>query len=212
MENMPSEGLALHKRYPLSYRVVLKEVFPALLGAILAISGCFIFYRFTTDSRLMQLLELVVIPVTITAITIFLIKLAYQLIYRGTYRYVIQDGQFVIIKGVFLKNRGAFPFAGIVDIYLKRNFFDFLMGLYNLHLATPSSTSHEFAKVEGLSRNNALALQKYVSSIVEAWHATENPRNVTIIRPSVQTGNEQESTFGSVAPRPDSDSQGPLPH
>lgn len=86
--------------------------------------------------------------------------------------YGVENGQFMISKGIFLKQRGSFPLGRITDIYLERGAIDLIFGLYDLHVSTPTVSSGEFAKISGLSRASAFGIQEKLSALVEeATHA-----------------------------------------
>jgi len=94
-------------------------------------------------------------------------RFVYECLRRHCVYYGLDDGQFVISRGIILKQRGFFPLSRITDIYLERSPLDFVFGLHTLHISTPTSLSERFARIEGLNLETALALQQLLSSVVE---------------------------------------------
>ena len=59
------------------------------------------------------------------------IRLLYAELFRRTYQYQIRGLNLVITKGIFLKETVKIPVSRITEVYLKRTFGDFLLGLSN---------------------------------------------------------------------------------
>ena len=89
--------------------------------------------------------------------------------YRTSYYYAIKDGHLVVAKGVILRQRGSFPLSRITDVYLTKTVSDFVLGLYDLHISTPTTTSGEFAKIDGLGRSAAVLFQRDLTGYIEAY-------------------------------------------
>ena len=99
------------------------------------------------------------------------------------YDYKVDHGHFFLSKGIFLKHKGSFPLSRITDIYTDRSVLDFVFGLWNVHVSTPTSSSGEFAHICGLTEKNAVALQRRLSELVQTY--THEQQEV-IPRPQTQ--------------------------
>lgn len=117
------------------------------------------------------------------------------------YDYRVEKGHLNIHKGIFLKQKGSFPLARITDIYLDRSFSDFVFGLWNVHVSTPTASSGVFARVNGLSELNATGLQRSLSELVQASTIDMEDlgnnvahRNLESFRTLMQTHKKQPAT------------------
>ncbi len=108
---------------------------------------------------------LLCIGVIIIGALVCLLKLIYEIIYRSTYHYSIEDSNLVITEGVFLKQRGLFPITSIRDVYLDRKFLDLIFGLYNLHVSNANVESHTYGDVRGLTPEAAVGFQDYLKKL-----------------------------------------------
>ena len=95
------------------------------------------------------------------------IRILYLELYRFCYDYRIHAGQFIVEKGIVLRERGSFPVIRITDVYLDRCFTDFIFGLYNVHVSTPTAHSGQFARIDGLSKATAISLQSNLMDIIQ---------------------------------------------
>ena len=111
----------------------------------------------------------------------------YEVMYRTSYYYAIKEGHLVVAKGVVLRQRGSFPLSRITDVYLTRTFGDFIFGLYDLHISTPTTTSGEFAKIDGLGRAAAVAFQRDLTGYIEAYSDVRQGHLEEIARRQSQT-------------------------
>jgi len=182
-ENSPLQSrdlasMKLDKSYPISYRVVLKQTFPWIVGFLVFSSLLFMAYlnlnSFVSDAKTLGYFHYALIGALEVSAVCLLCKLAYEILHRVTYHYSIQGKQLVISKGIILRSRGAFPLARITDVYLDRDFGDLILNLYSLHLSTPTIYSGQFARIDGLSRSVATSLQSYLSILLEGSQMAEN--------------------------------------
>ncbi len=194
--------LNLRRKYPISSRWVLKRCLATIeaffVAVLVSVSGL---------PRIQQLVERdlsswqhTLFLLCILLFVVFLVKLGYELLARHYYYYAIEGSNLVIAKGVILRQRGCFPITQITDVYLNRTFSEFIFGLYSLNVSTPTTHSAEFACIDGLPRDTAVALQDELMHIL---HAQE-----------LQNREEKESTSIDAAQDllPMSDDPKLLPH
>lgn len=162
----------LRTQFPIAYRVVLKRSFAwvagwlAFLAVIVALAS--ISKGQLTSSPAGQI---VVIGFALLTAA-FIAKLTYEILYRSSYYYAIEAGHLVVSKGIVIRQRGSFPLSRITDVYLDRTVSDFIYGLYDLHISTPTVDSGRFARISGLHRDSAVRLQRNLVSLIEATHSS----------------------------------------
>lgn len=150
--------------FPLSHLFSLRRSFVWAIAA----AGLWVLYHFSRhhefvnlglDGTYVQLPELLAVGVTV----ILLARLIYYEIYRYTYRFSIDGFRFVISRGVLFRERGSLPILPVSEIYIRRNFADYLLGLADIQIVTPLDASHRFASIEGFPVGHAYALQQFLS-------------------------------------------------
>ncbi len=111
--------------------------------------------------------------VFLLAIVLFLLlKVSIALINKYSIKYYIVNGdRLEIIRGCLTKRRGSYPISQITEIYIHRNFWDFLFGLASIEIHTPSSFSGDFAFIHGIKLQVAEALQRYLIDLVQAKYS-----------------------------------------
>ena len=79
----------------------------------------------------------------------------YQKWYYSTYYYNLEDHFIVIKKGPITPHEINVPFQRIQDVYIDQDILDRLLGLYDLHLASATSSSAMEAHIDGLNQQSA---------------------------------------------------------
>ena len=95
-------------------------------------------------------------------VTLLLWRTWYQILYFNSYYYDIDDENVSIRKGVVAKREINLPFSKITDVYVDQDFLDVLFGLYDVHISTPTTSSGQFAHIDGLNRKGAMELKKLI--------------------------------------------------
>ncbi len=157
----PLELRHLHDRYPISLRHLFAQTVPWLLcvGLVTTLIGLAnivddqMFLRILPPYNAGGLLYMLLTVIFTSAYFLYLV------LYRQSFGYWIEQMNFVIKKGVIFRTMGAYPLHRINDVYIGCAFPQALLGLYYLEVRTPSHDSEEFARIEGLSRKNALAIK-----------------------------------------------------
>lgn len=83
----------------------------------------------------------------------------YQTLYFLTYFYDIDAGNVVIRKGVVVKKEVSLPFTKITDVYVDQDFFDWFLGIYDVHISTPTVESGIFAHIDGVDKAGSVKLR-----------------------------------------------------
>lgn len=173
-------AIDLKKRFPISRRLVLKEMSPWIFGFSLLIW----FYRHnfapaTTSAPLpssqvdatiayaahtWQLYTIDEILLYSSAIAVLTVMGLYHELQRLFFQYKIEGFRLVIRKGIVLVEEGSLPLLPIAEVHARRNFFDLIFGLYQVHIAVPIDLVKSFARIEGLSKKNANLLIDFLSA------------------------------------------------
>ncbi|MDD2942645.1 MAG: PH domain-containing protein [bacterium] len=155
----------------MSHRWALKKGTPLLLAfllvSILSLAISIGLVSYIQDEFLKKSSELGLLIISILSFLIWLARFLLLELELRCYYYGVESGHFVFSKGIFLKQRASFPLSRITDLYVDRTFGDFIFGLYNLHVSTPTVHSGEFARVLGLNKKNVDGLQRRLSQLVE---------------------------------------------
>lgn len=200
-----SSNLNLVKRYPISaLHEFKKTVWPLVVGlgaGMLVLLSSVSDYLGFGFLNLDPTVEIIFKYGAVIALSAWVLLFLYQTLVRLTIYYGIENGHFVISRGIILKKRGFFPLNRITDVYLERSLADLIFGLHTLHVSTPTALSEQFARVEGLSTRNALGLQKQLTVVLsqsEAPLETRHPhsgrgRYPFSVRPAPFAGWQYES-------------------
>ena len=175
----------LKREFPISHRLVIKRSFAWLLAFVVillvAVASRVYLVSLITDEYVAAGVRQLIYFVVVAGAALSGGKLLYEELYRACYQYGIEAGNLFISKGIILKQRGAFPLPKITDVYLDRTFRDFVFGLCNLHVSTPTAHSGEFARIDGLSKKTAVGLQHRLTELLET------------VSPPVETANAAEA-------------------
>ncbi|MFN8388769.1 MAG: PH domain-containing protein [Bdellovibrionota bacterium] len=159
----------LAESHPIAFRYVFERSamwFLALLGLLVLFVGVNLAVADGNSSLVYFCNKGILLAATVVC-AVIVVKTIYSILYRATYFYGIEGRHFVISKGVILKQRRSCPFNHITDFYIGRSFTDFLFQLNYLEVRTPAQDSEEIGKIEGLSFSSAVALQDYLTDLLE---------------------------------------------
>lgn len=163
----------LRDRFPIQRRKILKKSFvrcagglviAAVLSAVLlAMRDALIADESSVLAKAVQTYEgafaliwlgLIILIVLYPPIT--------QYIYFRSYFYDVDDRNVIIRKGVVSKRELTLPLSKITDVSVDQDVFDVFLGLYDLHLSTPTVESGKFAHIDGLNKQGAKSLRALI--------------------------------------------------
>jgi uncharacterized membrane protein YdbT with pleckstrin-like domain len=165
------DSINLKKHFPLAYRRALKRalwcdrrILP-VLALLLAVSTGF-FMR--SEGGLLHQVLLILTVVTVVFVSLrWFFRFARYFIEQFSFQYRISDGNLILSKGIFAREVGSFPLNRITDIYLHREWGDFVWGLSCIQISTPTASSGQFAIIPGLSLNTAEALRCFLLTLIK---------------------------------------------
>ncbi len=89
-------------------------------------------------------------------------RMAYQYLYYLTYYYDMDDKNLTIRKGVIAKREVILPFKRITDVYVDQDLTDVFLGIYDVHISTPTEQSGKFAHIDGVNKAGAHKLRELI--------------------------------------------------
>ena len=164
--------VSLRDRFPIRRRKILKKSF-VKVARLLLFAGAvttFFFYLADTftvdDSAFFALVEahrgqLLSVWALIVALLLLYHPL-YQYLYFRSYFYDIDERNVIIRKGIISKRELTLPLMKITDVSVDQDIFDVLLGLYDVHISTPTVDSGKFAHIDGVAKDGALALKNLI--------------------------------------------------
>lgn len=160
---------ALRKRIPLQTRKILKKGFGSFIriffvGGLLSLgvlAGLDPNEGFLPQRMIDHRDELYFIWFSLLAVMMFW-KLVYEYIYFVTYYYDLDESNVVIRKGIISTKEVTLPFARITDVYVDQDLIDVCLGLYDVHISTPTQESGTFAHIDGVNKAGAKELRQII--------------------------------------------------
>ena len=93
---------------------------------------------------------------------LILSRTLYEILYFVTYHYDTDDKNVMVRKGVLTKREITLPFSKITDVYVDQDIADVALGLYDVHISTPTAESGRFAHIDGLNKAGSARLRKLI--------------------------------------------------
>lgn len=112
--------------------------------------------------------------VVLVALIIF-----YETLYLWRYYYHITNDYVMIRKGVLIRKEITLSFDRIHDVYLDQDPMDFVLRLYDLHMATATDQSVIEAHIDGLNYSDATMVRDLILQRVAATHAPRLSSRIT---------------------------------
>lgn len=105
-----------------------------------------------------------------SGILVFVITIIYQYFYYKLYFYDFSESKAEIRKGVISRATGFVRYERLQNIYLDQDILDRIFGLYDVHYETAGETSGFYSHVDGLNKENADKLVKFLNE--KSGHAS----------------------------------------
>ncbi|MFN8392142.1 MAG: PH domain-containing protein [Bdellovibrionota bacterium] len=169
----------LRTQIPLQKRKILKKTFNSLIKIVvfcLLVSGfmysCLAGEMGSVPDRIAEHKVLVVFGWILVMAALIAGRLVYQILYFITYFYDMDEHNVVIRKGVLTKREITLPFSKITDVYVDQDIADVALGLYDVHISTPTVESGVFAHIDGVNKAGSVRIRKMV---LDAVNRASNP-------------------------------------
>lgn len=163
--------MTLRQTVPLQLRKILKKSFGRLVGScivVLIISAGLYAFMSARIGKGATFLAVMMDQPHVWAIwfalgsIIICHSFAYELLYFLMYFYDMDDQKITIRKGVIAKTEINLPFSRITDVYVDQDVLDFFLGIYDVHIATPTAESASFAHIDGVNKLGSMKLKKLI--------------------------------------------------
>jgi putative membrane protein len=168
-------NVPLRQSIPLDSKKIIKKTivstvifFVVVLALAYPIASVFFVNIF--GFQLFSLSTIVLVSLVSLAICFF-VAFLYQRAYFNSYFYDIKNDFLVIKKGVFTPKETTLPFEKITDVYVDRDIFDVVFGLFDVHVSTPTVISGLAAHIDGVSAENAEKLKNVILQNVQTLPA-----------------------------------------
>jgi len=96
-------------------------------------------------------------------IIVFIVKIVYEIFYFKSYYYSDNSEILVLRKGVLTITEVTVPYEKIQNIFVNRDMFDRVFGLYDVHLSTVGKISQMELHIDGISKKNSEDLKTLLS-------------------------------------------------
>lgn len=160
---------AIQSDFPLSSKKPIKKTIEAMtfwwLLGFLAVLGLLVvplyFPSYYTGISLGVTLSWILL------IIVTIIQFFYQVIYYRTYKYDITDRFVIIRKGVIMPREITIPFERIQDVYVDQDFYDRMLGLYDVHISSATFSSWVLAHIDGVASESSNGLRNVLLTKIQ---------------------------------------------
>lgn len=159
----------LRSEIPLQKRKILKKTFTSVVKVLIfcALVTAFLYHWLSEDfgkppTAVAENKALISVIWGLIVFGLILSRTLYQILYFITYHYDMDEKNVVIRKGVLTKREITLPFSKITDVYVDQDVADVALGLYDVHISTPTAESGRFAHVDGLNKAGSSKLRKLI--------------------------------------------------
>lgn len=162
----------LRDEIPLSIRKVVKKTFRRIVRTLafaVVLTICFVFvYDALSDGTsqfargLAQSQEQALALWCLAMLVWIGWEPIYQYLYFVNYFYDIDEKNLIVRKGVVVKREIILPFSKITDVYVDQDMIDVALGLYDVHISTPTQESGKFAHIDGVTKKGAVKLRQLI--------------------------------------------------
>ena len=160
--------MTLRETIPLRKRKIIKKSLGGVIKFIVSISLLGII-GFTFISSITQyepdiqfFLSLTIWTSLVVFITMLCSSMLYHYLYWKRYHYDVDDHNITIRKGILAQKEITLPFSRITDVYVDQDLLDLALGIYDVHISTPTQESGLFAHIDGVDKNGSQLLKKMI--------------------------------------------------
>lgn len=120
---------------------------------------------------------------------------AYQFLYWLTYFYDLDKTTVRIRKGVVAWEEVTLPFPKIMDVYVDQDVKDAFLGLYDVHISTPTAQSGALAHIDGVNRAGSILLREVILA-----HVNQKLPKMPETRETAEESKPREDVFQQPKP------------
>lgn len=161
--------IELKTRFPQPLRVVIRQnfwwfFFASLLALLIFAAWDGVALPDFLDSELLLAKKAILL---MGILMVLFVRVGYGLLYRATYQYRIERGRLKIRRGAFLKEEASLPLVPLTELYLRRNWLDFLFGLTNVYIAVILERAQRIGEIRGLKTHDAREVKNIILGVIE---------------------------------------------
>ncbi|MFA5184456.1 MAG: PH domain-containing protein [Patescibacteria group bacterium] len=119
------------------------------------------------DQKSLRYIGFLVLGYLVFAAITLLLGYFYQKWYFSTYFYDLTDNFIIIRKGPITPKEISIPYERIQDVYVDQDFFDRLLGIYDVHLSSATFSSGLEAHIDGVGKEAADGLKNLLLSTIQ---------------------------------------------
>lgn len=155
----------LQTKFPLAAR---RKFWKKFLGSFIiglffsAFGGVLLFFASFGEEEAAAFLWIPGMSVIGLAVLYIAIMYWYQATYIRRYYYSADADFLTIKKGVFAPTEIHVQYQKIQDVYVDQDFFDLILGIYDVHVASATATSAMEAHIDGLLAEHAESLKVFL--------------------------------------------------
>lgn len=173
----------LQQKYPLSPKKFWKKLLPSFFGFIFmpiffggmgAAFGASSTIGNSDNSEFIGFIIIGAVLGFIIHLIITIFRAWYLKVYIRTYYYAGEEHFITIKKGVFAPTEIHVQWQKIQDVYVDQDILDRIMGLYDVHIASATAASGIEAHIDGIEKEAADGLKKF---LLEKVSGSGNSRN-----------------------------------
>ncbi len=164
---------SLRTEIPLKKRKIIKKSFHGVLkvfyfmGPLSLLLYAYFFSGYVELSPRLEENKWAIFGYWLLLVALFVFnEMIYHILYFITYYYEMDDKNLVIRKGVVVRKEITLPFSKITDVYVDQDVGDFLLGLYDVYISTPTAESGKFAHIDGVNKKGSVKLRQMILDAV----------------------------------------------
>jgi putative membrane protein len=178
------------KTLPLEPRKIVKKSIGQTISSIFSIVVFFIIFTMSKSSlvddgtigaKYFDIIQTVVFSILIISL---LWTWIYQYLYYKLYFYNFSDEAGEIRKGVVAQATGHVYYSRIQNLYVDQDILDRIFGLYDVHYETAGDSSSFYSHVDGLNKENADKLIKFLIEKAKNTPGRDQASNTPVPTPT----------------------------
>jgi putative membrane protein len=158
------------EQFPLSKKKIIKKTISSGLSLIFVVIIALVMgviSIFGMDISTRAFLIAAAIGLVILVIIILFVIYFYQKWYFAVYFYDLTEDFIIIRKGPITPHEITIPYERVQDVYVDQDLLDRIMGLYDVHLSSATSSSGAAAHIDGVEKEAADGLRNVLLKTVQ---------------------------------------------
>ncbi len=175
------------EQYPLSPKKIIKKTLTGTIVWVIILMVIYVFAAVLSISLAAvagNYFGLVTIITIVLLCAIISLTYLYQRWYFNVYFYDLTPDYIVIKKGPITPKEITIPYERIQDVYVDQDIFDRVLGLYDVHLSSATTSSGMEAHIDGVEKQAADGLRALLLQTVSQRISKSKGQSVVQNTPS----------------------------